>query len=225
MGRGAAAGAVYAAGVPWLTVRPMDAGTGTSTGTGDTTTTGEEENVSTTLGVLYNPSEKLSLGLNLAEQTYNVTGGQGYLPDSRETTETLFATYKIASAWSAMFSAESDKEIFTTAGQGPVTNRIYTGSLNYQPEKSRWDAALQANLQSGSSPTYIMFGDRQPYVMVPTALTDVSTRVDYKLSENSTAFGTLEVSKFDSGYSSFVKDEAEIGWDQKLGKIGDRPDF
>jgi len=114
------------------------------------------------LGVTYNPSERLSLGVNLGLHSYVSQGGTGYLPDSNQTTRTFFATWKFSPAWSLTASTESDDMVFTDPGQGPVSNQIYTATVNYQPEKSRWGAALTLDKQSGSSPTYINLATGKP---------------------------------------------------------------
>lgn len=197
----------------WLYLQQISGGDDTTT-----TTTPRYEDVNTTLGITYNPTDKLNLGLNLSRRSYLSSGGVGYLADSNQNTRTLFATWRFSPFWSLTTSLGSDKLVFTDAGRGAVSNNLTTVSLNFQPEKRPWGAGLTLNRQSGSSPTYITLGERQRYIMVPTALSDVSGQVRYRLSDRSNVYCNLGLSDFSSGYAAFKKSTAELGWQANMGK-------
>jgi hypothetical protein len=187
---------------------------------GDDTTTASPryQDVNTTLGITYNPSDKLNLGLNLARRSYLSRGGVGYLADSNQNTRTLFATWRFSPTWSLTSSLGTDNLVFTDPGRGAVSNNMSTVSLNYQPAKRPWGLGLTLNRQSGSSPTYISLGEHQRYLMVPTALTDLSGQVRYRLNDRSNLYCNLGLSDFSSGYSAFKKNTAELGWQANLGR-------
>ncbi len=200
--------------LPWAALGPQQISGGDS----DTDTSTRYEDVNTTLGITYSPSDKLNLGINLARRSYLSSGNVGYLADSVQNTHNLFATYRFSPTWSLTTSLGNDKLVFTDPGRGAVSNNIYTASLNYQPQQAPWGLGLTLNKQRGASPTYVSFGDRQRYLMVDTGLTDISGQIRYRLHDNSSVYCNLGLSDFASGYAAFKKSTADVGWQTNLGK-------
>ncbi len=176
------------------------------------------QDVSTTLGITYQPSERLNLGVNLSNRKYLSSGGMGYLADSDQTTRNLFATWRFSPTLSLTASLGSDRLAFLDPGKGAISNNMYTASFNYQPENTNWGLGLTLNKQTGASPVYLDFGSRQRYLTVGTDFFDVSAQVRYRLAQDSSLYCNLGLSDFASGYAAFKKNTAELGWERTLGK-------
>ncbi|HEY3398370.1 MAG TPA: hypothetical protein VGM19_12015 [Armatimonadota bacterium] len=181
-----------------------------------TTTSSSLQDVSNTLGITYQLSDALSLGANYGQRKYTSGGTVGYLADSNQTTTNVFANWKVSPTLTLSTTAGTDNLKFLDAGRGAVTNNIYSATLNYQPAKVPWGVGLSLNRQTGSSPTYISFGDRQRYLMVGTNLLDVSTQIRYQMGAKSNLFCNLGLSNFSSGYSAFDKATAEMGYETEV---------
>ncbi|NLO72870.1 MAG: hypothetical protein GX100_02015 [candidate division WS1 bacterium] len=170
----------------------------------------------TNLALTYQVSNALSCGLSLGRHKYNTSGGIGYLANSLQDTRNLFFTWRFSPAMSLTSSFGTDRLNYLDEGRGEVTNNTYSASVNYQPSGSLWGTGITFSRQTGSSPTYINFGNRQGYVMVDTDLTDVSGQVRYQLAEKASAFANMNLSDFVSGFSAFNKQTAEVGLEHQL---------
>lgn len=182
------------------------------------------EDVHTTLSLNYQPMDRLNLNLSLGQRKYLSGGGVGYLTDSDQTTRNLFLTWRLSDTFSLTTGYGTDKLDFLEAGRGAVSNNMYTASLNYQPLHTHWGAGLTVNRQSGASPTYIGFGDRQRFLTVDTSLFDVSAQLNYRLAERSQLYARIGLSDYASGYAAFKKNTADVGWQMDLGSTT-RMDF
>lgn len=175
------------------------------------------EDVHTALSLNYQPADRINLSLSLGQRKYLSGGGVGYLADSSQTTRNLFLTWRLSDTFSLTTGYGTDKLDFLETGRGAVSNNMYTASLNYQPLNTNWGAGLTVNRQTGASPTYIGFGDRQRFLTVDTSLFDVSAQFNYRLAERSQLYARVGLSDFASGYAAFKKHTAELGWQMDLG--------
>jgi len=70
---------------------------------------------------------------------------------------------------------------------------------------------------SGASPSYIQIGGRERYYQTDTSLLDISGQLNYELSDRIRLSAQAGLSNFDSGYSAFKKQTADINVSYDLG--------
>ena len=71
---------------------------------------------------------------------------------------------------------------------------------------------------SGASPSYIQIGSHERYYQTDTSLFDISGQLNYELSDRIRLSARTGLSDFDSGYSAFNKQTADIGITYELGR-------
>ena len=169
------------------------------------------EDATTSLGIDYRLSDALSLNFNTRRRKYTSGGGAGYLADSNQRSRSLSVTWRASDTFTVTSSLSKDNLNFLQEGRGAVNNRMLNVSLNYQPPDQPWGANVSLNRMSGSSPTYINIGSHQHLRIVSTSLFDLSGQLNYRLREHADLYVRAGLSDFDSGYSAFKKNTAEMG--------------
>ena len=194
-------------GLPW-----NPGGGGSSDGDGDEDEgPSRYEDTNTRANISYRPSDTVTLTLSGGRRKYASGGGAGYLADSLQDYYNLSAGWQPGGAWSVSAMVGSDNMKFLEEGRGAVVNDMLAVGVNYRPLDQPWNLALNVHSQTGSSPTYIGFGDRQIMRTVPTDLFDVSGQITYELPDGASLYAQLGRAQFESGYSNFKKDTGEIG--------------
>jgi len=174
------------------------------------------EDSTTSLDISYLLSDDVSLSFNTRRRKYTSGGGAGYLADSNQRSHSLSASWRATDALTVTGTLSKDNLNFLSEDQGAVTNNMLNLSLNYQPPGRRWGGSLSMNRMSGSSPTYIEIGGRQRSRMVSTALFDLSGQIQYRVRDDAHLYLRAGLSDFNSGYSAFKKNTAELGLGYQL---------
>ena len=175
------------------------------------------QDATTSLSVTYSPRRDLSLTLSAGQRKYLSGGGSGYLSDSTQSYQNLAITWQATDEISVSTSLSRDKLNFLEAGRGAVENQAIILGLGYRPQGKPWSANLQVNRMTGASPSYIQIGGRERYYQTDTSLWDISGQLNYELSDRVRLSAHAGLSNFDSGYSAFKKQIAEINVSYDLG--------
>ncbi len=174
------------------------------------------EDGSTSLGINYLLSDDVSLSFNTRRRQYTSGGGAGYLADSDQRSHSLSASWRATDALTVSGTLSKDNLDFLSGDQGAVANNMLNIGLSYQPPEQRWGVSLSMNRMSGSSPTYIEIGGRQRSRMVSTALFDLSGQIQYRVGDDAHLYLRAGLSDFNSAYSAFKKNTAELGLGYQL---------
>ncbi len=171
----------------------------------------------TSLSVTYSPRRDLSLTLSAGQRKYRSGGGSGYLSDSTQDYQNLSVVWQATDEISLTASLNCDELNFLEEGRGGIDNRSVVLGLGYRPREKPWSVNLQVNRMKGSSPSYIQIGGHERYYQTDTSLFDISGQLNYELSEHVRLSAQAGLSDFDSGYSAFRKQTAEINVSYDLG--------
>ncbi len=181
--------------------------------------TDKYQDTNSQLRVSYRPADKLTLDLLLGRRKYTSGGSVGYLADSDQNTRNLSLNYRASDEWGLNLMYGTDTMDFLQEGRGSVSNRMTSLSVNYQPREKPYTAGLSLNLQSGSSPTYLGFGEAQKMFMVDNDLFDIQSYVSYRLDEKSSLALRAGLSDFVGGYADFEKQNLELEYQRRLSDI------
>jgi hypothetical protein len=196
-------------------------GGGGGSGGGGSTGTSRYADNSSRLSMGYRPSGRLNLDLSLSKRTYTSGGSVGYLADSDQLTRSLSAMWQLNSKLSLSATLGVDNMKFLDAGRGEVANDIMTVGANYRVPDSPWGLAASYNRQNGTSPTYSGFGSSQTMRIVANNLSDLRGQITYALGEDSDLVLSGGLSRYIGGYANFSKQEANIGYRRRIGKLAD----
>lgn len=177
------------------------------------------EDVTSQLRVSYRPSQRLGLDFSLGQRKYTSGGTVGYLADSDQTTYSISTNWMASEDWSLGLMWSSDEMNFLEEGAGAINNETLSLGLTYSPSEKPYTAGLSINLQDGSSPTYVGFGDAQKMFMVDNKLFDVQTYFSYRLGEQSSVSVRAGLSDFAGGYADFEKNNFEIAYERTLSNL------
>lgn len=190
-----------------------------SSGDDDDDETDRYEDVTSQLRVSYRPSRRLGLDFGLGQRKYTSGGTVGYLADSDQTTYSLSTNWMASDDWALSLMWSSDEMNFLQEGAGAINNETLSLGVNYSPSGKPYTAGLSINLQDGSSPTYVGFGEAQKMFMVDNKLFDIQTYVSYRLSEQSSISMRAGLSDFAGGYADFEKNNFEIAYERTLSNL------
>jgi len=204
-------------GIPW------NPGGGGTPGGGDDQedTLNRHEDTNTRLNISYRPTSTLTLSLGRSQRTYSSGGSIGYLADSEQTSYNASAGWQPRPDLSLTAMVGSDEMRFLEEGRGAVINDMLALSANYRPLEARWGVGINLHRQTGSSPTYIGFGEQQISRTVPTNLLDISGQLTYQIGDGFSIYGRLGRAEFESGYANFDKDQGELGVSYRLSDLAD----
>lgn len=177
------------------------------------------EDVTSQLRVSYRPSQRLGLDFALGQRKYTSGGTVGYLADSDQTTYSVSTNWMASDDWALSLMWSNDQMNFLEEGAGAINNETLSLGLNYSPSEKPYTAGLSINMQDGSSPTYVGFGEAQKMFMVDNKLFDVQTYVSYRLSEQSSLSVRAGLSDFAGGYADFEKNNFEIAYERNLSNL------
>ncbi|MFP3904834.1 MAG: hypothetical protein ACLFWB_11385, partial [Armatimonadota bacterium] len=82
-----------------------------------------------------------------------------------------------------------------------------------------YSVGLNLNMQSGSSPTYVGFGEAQKMFMVDNDLFDIQSYINWELNDKSSISMQLGKSDFTGGYSDFTKDMCQIQYNHNISNL------
>jgi hypothetical protein len=179
------------------------------------------EDTSTRMDISWRPADNLNLTLSGGQRNYSSGGSVGYLADSEQTYMNASLGYQPSRDLALTATLGSDRMEFLEEGRGSVVNDIMALGVNYRPENQPWGVGLNLHKQSGSSPTYIGFGENQVSRIVPTDLFDISGELNYELRPGVSLFGRIGRADYNSGFAAFVKDTSELGVRYRVSGIGD----
>ncbi len=171
----------------------------------------------TSLSATYSPRRNLSLTLGAGQRKYLSGGGSGYLSDSTQDYQNLSIVWRATDEISLTTSLSRDELNFLEEGRGAVDNQSTVLGLDYRPREKPWSVNLQMNRMSGTSPSYIEIGGHERYYQTGTSLFDISGQLSYELSDRIRLSARTGLSDFDSGYSAFKKQTADINVSYDLG--------
>ncbi len=175
----------------------------------------------TSLSASYSPRRDLSLTLSAGQRKYLSGGGSGYLTDSTRDYQNLSIVWRATDEISLTTSLNRDELNFLEEGRGAVGNQFTALGLDYRPAEKPWSVNLRMQRMSGTSPAYIEIGSRQRYYQTGTSLFDISGGLSYNLGERIQLSAQTGLSDFDSGYSAFKKQTADIDITYNLGSGND----
>jgi len=181
--------------------------------------TDKYQDTNSQLRVSYRPTDKVTLDLLLGRRKYTSGGSVGYLADSDQNTRNLCVNYRASDEWGLNLMYGTDNMEFLQEGRGSLTNRMVSLGVNYQPQEKPYTAGLSLNLQSGSSPTYLGFGEAQKMFMVDNDLFDVQSYFSYRLDEQSSLALRMGLSDFIGGYADFEKQNLELQYQRRLSDL------
>ena len=187
----------------------------------DTDETARYEDRNTRADITWRPSDTVNLSLSAGQRDYRSGGGVGYLTDSSQTYYNATAGWQPTRALSLSATWGTDEMRFLEEGRGAVLNDILAFGANWRPPEQPWGLSLNLHTQTGSSPTYIGFGDAQIMRVVPTDLFDVSGELSYEIRDGVSLFGRLGRADYNSGYAVFTKDTGELGVRYRTGPLAD----
>jgi hypothetical protein len=179
------------------------------------------EDTNTSMNLSYRPADNLTLSLGGGRRKYTSGGGVGYLADSNQEYYNLSAGWQPTSELSVSATLGSDEMKFLEEGRGAVINDMLAVGVNYRPLDKPWGVSLNFNSQSGSSPTYIGFGDNQISRTVPTDLLDLSGQVTWEMADGAQLYAQLGRARYESGYANFQKDQGEFGVRYRASSMAD----
>ncbi len=201
---------------------PYNPGGGsTGDGTGEDDEPSRYEDANTRLNISYRPADNMTLTLSGGQRKYTSGGGVGYLADSDQKYYNVTAGWQPNSELSVNATVGSDEMKFLEEGRGAVVNDMLALGVNYRPRSGPWGVALNLNSQTGSSPTYIGFGDQQISRTVPTDLLDISGQLTYELPSGARLYAQLGRAEYESGYANFKKDQGEFGVSYRYSDLAD----
>ena len=181
--------------------------------------TSKYQDANSSLRVSYRPTDTLNLDLMLTQRKYSSGGGIGYLADSNQNTWNVAANYRLSDDWGLNLMYGTDSLDFLQEGRGAVSNRMLSLGVNHQPRDKPYSGGLSFNLQSGSSPTYVGFGEAQKMFMVDNDLFDIQSYGNYRLDDKSSVGLRLGVSDFVGGYADFKKYNVDLEYQRKLSNL------
>jgi len=171
----------------------------------------------TSLSATYSPRRDLSLTLSAGQRKYLSGGGSGYLSDSTQDYQNLSVVWQATDEISLTTSLSRDELNFLEEGRGAVDNQSVILGVGYRPAGKPWSTNLQIHRMSGASPSYIKIGSHERYYQTDTSLFDISGQLSYELSDRIRLSARTGLSDFDSGYSAFKKQTADINVSYDLG--------
>ncbi len=195
-------------------------GGGDNDGT-DTDERARYEDRNTRADITWRPLETVNLSFSAGRRDYRSGGGVGYLADSSQRYYNATAGWQPGRALSLSATWGTDEMRFLEEGRGAVLNDILAFGANWRPPEQPWGLSLNFHRQTGSSPTYIGFGDSQIMRVVPTDLFDISGEVSYEVRDGVSLFGRLGRADYSSGYAAFTKDTGELGVRYRMGPLAD----
>jgi len=187
----------------------------------DTEERARYEDTSATANLTWRPIDSVNLTLAAGQRDYRSGGGVGYLADSAQTYYNATVGWQPSRDWGLTATWGTDELRFLEEGRGAVLNDLFALGLNYRPEGQPWGLSLNLHKQTGSSPTYIGFGQSQIMRIVPTDLFDLSGELTYELAPGINLFGRLGRADYDSGYAVFTKDLGELGVRYRMDDLAD----
>ncbi len=196
-------------------------GGGGGDGGTDTEETARYEDRNTRADITWRPTDTVNLSFSAGRRDYRSGGGVGYLADSEQTYYNATAGWQPGRALSLTATWGTDEMRFLEEGRGAVLNDILAFGVNWRPPEQPWGLSLSLHKQSGSSPTYIGFGENQIMRVVPTDLFDISGELSYEVRDGVSLFGRLGRADYDSGYAVFTKDTGELGVRYRVSPLAD----
>ncbi len=179
------------------------------------------EDANTQFNLSWRPLDSLNLSLSGGRRDYSSGGGMGYLADSEQTYYNASMGWQPDREWGLTATWGSDEMRFLEEGRGAVENEMLALGVNWRPEGRPWGLSLNMHQQSGSSPTYIGYGDNQVTRIVPTDLFDISGELSYEIGPGMSLFGRMGRADYDSGYANFTKDTSELGLRYRMSDLAD----